>query len=510
MKDVHPVEWARRLIDDQLERLSELRNANPRDPGFKLWRQTTLTVIQRIWPGDLARCERFRRIPFSGTSPRPSRVQMREHFERGCAEASAYLKILTLELETQGLNKGSAATADPKPAQLPSDPAPAPAPPPAAPPDPRDMFEPSPFDRIQPAQTKSSASPTAAPQATPAPAPAQASRAASPPSPPAAHPAPPAGNPRKQGRLKDMLGFGEEASRSSTPSGGGASSFSNPAPPPAFAGKQEDVLDPRLEAMLAEAEETAFTAGTTPPTDDTPPIDDTPLTDDAPLTEEPLDDEPAETAVAEETASAARERPVQPGDLAIEFLSRPRTSPAQAATPAPAPRPAPPMAPTAPVARASSPAPVPPPAPTRARTPAPPAPPAPASPVPRPPETVLPAWTTPSAPVPAPPKPVAPKPPAPPPVQVAQPPVQAAKPAPVAKSSPTSAALVAIAAQVDRLGVPESQCAAASSALIDLAKQLDEGIASFDSIREILWIVADYPALARRTIPLLIPHLDLE
>jgi hypothetical protein len=69
---------------------------------------------------------------------------------------------------------------------------------------------------------------------------------------------------------------------------------------------------------------------------------------------------------------------------------------------------------------------------------------------------------------------------------------------------------MAIAGQVERLGVPEGQCAAASAALIDLARQLDEKIASFDSIREILWIVADYPALARRTIPLLIPHLDLE
>src|SRR4029453_16459720 len=104
---------ARRLLEDQLERLSELRNANPRDPGFKLWRQTTLTIIQRIWPGDLARCERFRRIPFSSTSPRPSRAQRREHEGAGGAEASAYLKILTLELETQGLGKPGAPASEP-------------------------------------------------------------------------------------------------------------------------------------------------------------------------------------------------------------------------------------------------------------------------------------------------------------------------------------------------------------------------------------------------------------
>src|SRR5205814_436354 len=74
MKDVPLVEWARKLIDDQLERLSELRNANPRDPGFKLWRQTTLTIIQRIWPGDLERCERSQASRAAGARPAAARA----------------------------------------------------------------------------------------------------------------------------------------------------------------------------------------------------------------------------------------------------------------------------------------------------------------------------------------------------------------------------------------------------------------------------------------------------
>ena len=54
MKEVPLQEWAKRLLEDQIERLAELRNANPRDQSFKLWRQTTLTVIQRLCSADLA------------------------------------------------------------------------------------------------------------------------------------------------------------------------------------------------------------------------------------------------------------------------------------------------------------------------------------------------------------------------------------------------------------------------------------------------------------------------
>jgi len=476
MKDARPVEWARRLIDDQLERLSELRNANPRDPGFKLWRQTTLTVIQRIWPGDLARCERFRRVPFSSTSPRPTRAQIRENYERGCAEASAYLKILTLELETQGLSK-SAAVANPKPAQLPADLA---GPPAQAPPDPRDMFEPSPLDRIKPPEATAPAPapnpPAPAPPAPPV-APPPTPKAASPAAKPSAPPPPPPAQalpakPRKgRQQLKEMLGFGEVSVRGSSPGGGeGSSSFDPPPPPPAFgAERKEDVLDPRLEAMLAEAEETAFSPGGTPPAQGVAPAPVAPeetfdsaeeaytdfeVVEDVPADEAFAEDAPQDPDPATETTGRRINSP-GPGDLGIDFLNRSRTSPAQPSAPTPVASPAKPAPAVAPAPAAASVAAAP-----RVAVSPPPA-------------------TPPSA------------------------------PAPVGVS-PTSAALVAIASQVDRLDVPEGQRKAASEALIDLARQLDEGIASFDSIREILWIVADYPALARRTIPLLIPHLDLE
>jgi hypothetical protein len=482
VKEVPPVEWARRLIDDQLERLSELRNANPRDPGFKLWRQTTLTVIQRIWPGDLARCERFRRIPFSSTSPRVTRGQMRDHFERGCAEASAYLRILTLELETQGLAKSAPGAPDPKPANLPADLA---GPPPAAEapsgaPAARDMYEPSPFDRIQPWQSPPApASPvreerTAAadPPPPPAPEPTPAAEAPRPkparpaPSKPPAEVAPPRTRRAARQQLKEMLGFGDEASRQDPSTaqrpGHERPAFAQPIPPPAFAaGPPEPENESDLEDLIAEAEDEAL--GRTPP--------EAPDESVAPEAGREAELEPAPEAEPEES----------PGNLAIEFLNRLR--------PKPSPRPSAPPRQPQPVSQAPAPAPMPAAAPMPAVQTAP-------APAPRPVAPAVVATTTPALPA-APASPIATS-------------GSAAHESIETWTCSTAAALFAIATQVERLGVPDGQRAAARAALVDLARQFEEEIASFDSIREILWVVADYPPLARRTIPLLVPYLDLE
>src|ERR1044072_9770327 len=77
------VEW----LEVQLRELAGIRNATARDPSFKNWRQATLTVMQRIWPGDQACSERFRRIPFSPADPRADARAVREWYSRGCQEA---------------------------------------------------------------------------------------------------------------------------------------------------------------------------------------------------------------------------------------------------------------------------------------------------------------------------------------------------------------------------------------------------------------------------------------
>ena len=93
-----PVEVAREQLKELISILGELRNAGPRDQRFKQWRQITVTLLQRIWPGDPTRADRFRRIPFSAPTAKANPNATREAFENGCKEASLFLSGLAVEL----------------------------------------------------------------------------------------------------------------------------------------------------------------------------------------------------------------------------------------------------------------------------------------------------------------------------------------------------------------------------------------------------------------------------
>lgn len=111
-----PVETARAQLRELITILGELRNAGPRDSRFKQWRQITLTLLQRLWPNEPSRAERFRRIPFSAPTSRSDRNATRQQFERGCREASTYLTGLALELGLVLEPLGEATTGDDAPA----------------------------------------------------------------------------------------------------------------------------------------------------------------------------------------------------------------------------------------------------------------------------------------------------------------------------------------------------------------------------------------------------------
>ena len=83
--------------------LGHLRNATRRDHDFKTWRQQTLTVIQRVWPGDTRRVDRFRRIPFSPPIPHPTEAQVRDSYGRGWGEAGVLLREFLAEINLLGL-----------------------------------------------------------------------------------------------------------------------------------------------------------------------------------------------------------------------------------------------------------------------------------------------------------------------------------------------------------------------------------------------------------------------
>lgn len=98
-------ERSRRWLEEQLETLGSLRNATARDSTFKSWRQGTLTILQRIWPGEATRSEKFRRIYFTPPGSRPEPGQMRGVYSRGCVEASQYLRALIAEIDADGVTE---------------------------------------------------------------------------------------------------------------------------------------------------------------------------------------------------------------------------------------------------------------------------------------------------------------------------------------------------------------------------------------------------------------------
>jgi hypothetical protein len=103
MTDPDAAQRAREWLEHQLADLGELRNASRRDQHFKTWRQQTLTVIQRIWPGEPRRVDRFRRIPFSTPIAHATDRQVREFYERGWGEAGVLLREFIAEVNLLGL-----------------------------------------------------------------------------------------------------------------------------------------------------------------------------------------------------------------------------------------------------------------------------------------------------------------------------------------------------------------------------------------------------------------------
>ncbi|MFN8587666.1 MAG: hypothetical protein U0704_07660 [Candidatus Eisenbacteria bacterium] len=97
------VQRCRQMLAEQITALGTLRNASSRDTGFKHWRQNTLTVLQRVWPGDMTRSERFRRISFSPSHGKADGRTLREWYARGCAEATAYLEALVATVDREGV-----------------------------------------------------------------------------------------------------------------------------------------------------------------------------------------------------------------------------------------------------------------------------------------------------------------------------------------------------------------------------------------------------------------------
>ena len=121
MSELSPGQAAKQMLQRQLDELGSLYNAGVRSQSFREWRQATLTCIQRIWPTEAGKSERFRRIPFSPPMGRPGEREVREYFERGCGEAGSLLKDYIAEVASIGLSNSEtmapAAGSPPAPGQ---------------------------------------------------------------------------------------------------------------------------------------------------------------------------------------------------------------------------------------------------------------------------------------------------------------------------------------------------------------------------------------------------------
>jgi outer membrane biosynthesis protein TonB len=78
------------------------------------------------------------------------------------------------------------------------------------------------------------------------------------------------------------------------------------------------------------------------------------------------------------------------------------------------------------------------------------------------------------------------------------------------RTAPTLAAreVLSMAGLVAELGVPAQRRAIVRAALIDLGRQMDTPPVHWASIRQALSFMLDYPQIARRVLPLLMPYLE--
>jgi hypothetical protein len=539
-------EQARQLLEESLDQLNALRNANTRDPGFKQWRQNALTLIQRLCPGDSARSDRFRRVPFSPPSSKADVRTAREWYERGCAEASQLMKSLLTEIEEHGvpqsMGPAPVAAEDPEtmegdfptvslPGEEPAPPRAAVAPPREKPAEPRGGARSA---RPEPPAKRSTPPPNledtlrevtggeeaprrpAAPRPAPKPARGSASRSV-------------------RERLKDMLGLGdmmqskardaaehEPAPEPEPPAPRHAHrepppSKPRPEPPAAAKPRPQEPVAPTGDERPGDEEEDEFIElGSDDeavevvelpefrfPDDDEDPaehvyeIEDEPTDatiDDAIEDEDPFahEDEPvAEVPEVRPEYAEEREEAAEVEDASLDDqlpawmrgqAAEPRRSSERTAARREEDDDASRRARARREERLDAGEVTPLPAPEGARKG----------------DPVRSAMAD----------------------VASRSPVTGARPrggerdsaraaaGPRALTSPTAIALASIAAQVDELGVPEGHRARTRAALLELARQLEARELSWDVLREAVVFLVDYPPLARRVLPLLVPHLD--
>ena len=119
-----PVPSLRKVLEDGIVKLNKLRNQTGPTIAFKKWRKAMLETIAALWPEDRAKVSRLLRIPFLPASSKAERTELRRVYERGCGEASSYLKGLLAEYDREvatGQRAGDASAGPPPASPLDAD-----------------------------------------------------------------------------------------------------------------------------------------------------------------------------------------------------------------------------------------------------------------------------------------------------------------------------------------------------------------------------------------------------
>jgi hypothetical protein len=87
----------RGVLEVGLVRLAKLRHQTGPTIAFKKWRTDMLEAIGALWPEDRTKVSRLLRIPFLPPSAKADRAELRRVYDRGCGEATQYIKGLIAE-----------------------------------------------------------------------------------------------------------------------------------------------------------------------------------------------------------------------------------------------------------------------------------------------------------------------------------------------------------------------------------------------------------------------------
>ena len=97
-------------------------------------------------------------------------------------------------------------------------------------------------------------------------------------------------------------------------------------------------------------------------------------------------------------------------------------------------------------------------------------------------------------------------------------PVLSARPAPRSHAArvqeepvfvePDAIAIASILDDLPTLGIPESRHPETRARLLDLAQRLENGDLEWHILRAAVWFAMEYPALACRVVPVLLPRMD--